>query len=125
MSPENHLIIDWSRSFDTDDLKSKIEGVGLTVSEFRTLSYDDPTIASRFYGQTVKDERFKSPLNIYFVVDPNPNYDYRQTTRGKREVNTNMFDLKKNLRSMIKGQLHATDNPEETLENLKILNIDV
>lgn len=121
---EKHLMIDWSRFHSKEALTKVIEDSGLIVDEVKTLSYSDPNIASRFYGQQVNDERFKKPLNLYLITDPSPDYRLRPTTRGRREVNVNLFDLKQKVRAMTRGQLHATDNTQETKDNMRVLGLN-
>lgn len=121
--PEMHIFIDWSRHHKKEDLVKLIESKGLAVTEVKTMSFDDDRIASRFYGQEVSDERFKTPLNLYLVEDPSPVYDVRHTTRGNRYVNVNVFDLKQKVRSITNGQIHATDNIHETKDNMKVLGL--
>ena len=121
--PETHLLIDWSRQHSKDYLKELIESSSLVVTKVDTMSFEDRGIATRFYGQQVNDERFKTPLNLYLIEDPSPVYDVRQTTRGKRYVNVNLFDLKQRVRSITKGQIHATDNIHETKDNMKVLGL--
>ena len=122
---ERHIMIDWSMVHDEDYLIDVIQKSGLFVDEVKTLSYSDSNIASRFYGQNVNDERFKSPFNLYVITDTNPIYEDRSTTRGTRSVNVNIFDLKQKVRRFTKGQIHATDNPKETEENLDCLGIEL
>ena len=121
---EQHLIIDWSRRLGNEKVKSMIEESGLILTEKYALKYNDPTIASRFYGVRVNDERFKSSLDLYLVIDPNPVYAERKTTKGLRQVNTTMFDLKKRMRKLVPGyRIHATDNIQETKDNLRVLQL--
>lgn len=123
-SAELHLIIDWSMSLNSKLVKVLIGQSDLQVLKAFRTSYNEPNIASKFYGQQVNDERFKTPFNIYFVLDNKPIYDSRKTTKGNRLVNTKVFDLKQKLRLMADGnQIHATDNIQETMDNLRVLNL--
>ena len=63
-------------------------------------------------------------FNLYIIQDNNPIYDYRNTSKGNRKVNINMFDLKQSLRKITGGcKIHATDNIQETKDNLKVLGL--
>ena len=59
-------------------------------------------------------------FNLYIIKDLNPVYDYRKTSKGNRLVNIHMFDTKQSLRKVAGGyNIHATDNIQETKDNLK------
>jgi len=120
---ELHLIIDWSMTLDVQLIRRAIVGAGLETAIGMNVNCDAPNAASIFYQQQVHDERFKTPFNIYYVLDYDPIYDYRQTTKGNRLVNIKVFDLKQKLRSLAVGkQIHATDNIQETRDNIRTLN---
>ncbi len=120
---ELHLIIDWSMAMDGESIRKLITNADLVMAFGMNVKCDVLNAASIFYQQQVNDERFKTPFNIYYTLDYDPIYDYRQTTKGNRLVNTKVFDLKKKLRSLVVGkQIHATDNIQETKDNLKVLN---
>ena len=63
------------------------------------------------------------PFCAVIFEDYSPNYDLRKTSSGLREVNTNIFDLKKSLRTIFNGEslIHATDNPFESNKDLTVL----
>ena len=77
---------------------------------------------SKFYNMTVDDFRGETKFNIYLLTDYNPIYDFRKTSKGKRLVNTKLFDLKQNLRNN-DYSIHGTDNIQETKDNLRVLNL--
>lgn len=123
---EQHLIIDWSNAFSEDDMVKQIENVGLQhietidVAKFKNKS----KTLTKFYsvGYKVDDERGSTDFKIYLVTSPFC-YDYRLTSKGNRLVNTILFDLKKKLRKQVKSKIHATDNIQETKDNLKVLGL--
>lgn len=81
-------------------------------------------IMSKFYNVNINDFRGKTDFTIYIIQDNKPIYDYRNTSKGMRKVNTNIFDLKKSLRKITGGyKIHATDNIQETKDNLKVLGL--
>merc|ERR1712194_361747 len=83
------------------------------------------SIFSTFYNKHVDDFRGATPFNMYFIYDLKPTYDFRPSTKGKRLVNIAMFDLKKSLRTAMKKRfhIHATDNIQETKENMVALRM--
>lgn len=123
---EQHLIIDWSDAFSEDDMINHIKVGGLEFKEVIKVSKleNKSKTITKFYdvGFKVNDERGATDFTIYLVNSPCC-YDYRKTTKGKRLVNTKLFDLKKKLRKKVKTQIHATDNIQETKDNLKVLGL--
>ncbi len=64
----------------------------------------------------------KGPLLVVVVEDPNPVYDYRETGRGKREVNTRFFDAKSLYRTWSdRNGVHCGENSAETFRDLAML----
>ena len=100
-----------------------IEDRGLVVDSMHTKEYKDPDMLKRFYELNLQDERFKTPLNIYIITDHNPSYQVRSTSKGDRQVNVNMYDFKQELRKITSGHIHATDNTQETQDNMKVLGM--
>jgi hypothetical protein len=120
---EIHLIIDWTNFFDS--LNNKLNN-NLTILHtlFIPTLNDRINIISAFYEQYVDDFRGKENFTLYIIKDTNPIYDFRNTSKGYRKVNINLFDIKKKLRNITGGyKIHATDNIQETKHNLKILGL--
>jgi hypothetical protein len=123
-STELHLVIDWTNHFENIG-----EQLGASLTLLKTfhaaaLGTEKTRLMSLFYGKHVDDFRGEDPFRIHFIRDEAPTYDYRKTTRGKRVVNTNMFDLKIHLRSFTgRFKVHATENIQETHDNLKALGL--
>lgn len=123
MINELHLLIDWTRYFSKIDefIKSPLHIV--ETVQMKKLK-EKKRIMSNFYNVNVDDFRGDTDFNLYIIKDTNPIYDYRKTSKGKRKVNIHMFDLKKSLRRITGGcRIHATDNIQETKDNLKVLGI--
>lgn len=124
---EAHLIIIWETSEKRRrDLQARLPRT-LRINEIlnRNPITDEKvrfkTLMS-FYGVPVRDQRFAMPYTIYLVNDTAPVYELRQTTKGKRLVNINLFDLKKKTRAS--GSFtHATDNTQETRDNMRVLGL--
>jgi hypothetical protein len=123
---EQHLIIDWSDAFSEDDMINHIKAGGLEFKEVIKVSKleNKSKTITKFYdvGFKVNDERGATDFTLY-LVNSSCCYDYRKTTKGDRLVNTKVFDLKKKLRKKVKTQIHATDNIQETKDNLKVLGL--
>ena len=67
-------------------------------------------IISEFYKFPVDDFRGSTDFNLYIIKDTNPIYDYRKTSKGYRKITGGY-------------KIHATDNIQETKDNLKALNL--
>jgi len=120
---ETHILIDWEKKFSSmkDKIKYPLE---ITSTENMDVMKDSKHTMSIFYNQIVDDFRGKSKFVIYIIKDNQPLYQERQTSKGRRKVNVNMFDLKISLRKITGGyKIHATDNIQETKVNLKALNL--
>ena len=120
---EMHILIDWTCHFD--DMKKKINFPLEIVNKICIQKLDNKkAIISNFYKTLVDDFRGSTNFNLYILKDKNPIYDYRKTSKGYRKVNVNVFDLKKSLRNITGGhKIHATDNIQETKDNLKDLGL--
>jgi|TARA_B110000285_G_scaffold123380_1_gene139424 hypothetical protein len=123
---ETHIIIDWTCYFDIDFMKSTIHNFKLKLQDIHVhqpLSNKNHVL-TRFYNINVDDFRGETPFHIYIIRDNEPIYDYRNTSKGKRIVNTKLFDIKAHLRSIVGGyKIHSTDNIQETKDNLRCLGL--
>lgn len=120
---EIHLLIDWTCYFD--DIKRFLDN-SLEIIDIKKIKKltNKKKVLSKFYNTNVDDFRGNTDFNIYIIKDKNPIYDFRQTSKGKHRVNIHLFDLKKTLRKITGGyKIHATDNIQETKENLKVLGL--
>lgn len=81
-------------------------------------------ILDKFYNFTT-DKHAKKGLRkfiVYYVIDYDPKYDYRNVRDECIKVNINTYDLKIELRQGRTGYLHASNNIEESHDNLISLN---
>ena len=120
---ELHILIDWTCYFS--DIEDKLTNSLEIITKIKMNKLKDKKkIISKFYNVSVDDFRGSTDFNIYIIKDNNPVYDYRQTSKGNRKVNIHLFDLKKSLRKITGGcKIHATDNIQETKDNLKTLGL--
>lgn len=123
---EIHILVDWTSHYDlpsfTEHLSDTLHAMAIYEREALTNVSERLSILQEFYGVPVADDRFKAKHVVYVLKDSTPKYDWRQTTKGIRIVNTKMFDMKKMLRTS--GiQIHATDNIQETMDNMKVLKV--
>jgi len=123
---EAHLCLDYTSQISLDKLKEvlpptvevtdiiKRDGMKDEVKRFDMLQ--------QFYGVPVRDDRFLYDHTIYLLNDTAPVYDFRSTTKGQRRVNVNIMDTKRYFRK-VPIRVHATDNIQETRENMECLGL--
>ena|SRR5690606_32021842 len=124
---EKHLIIDWTIFFSEKEIIDEIshfDNLFLYEKIIIPPLKEKEKILSDFYNMPVNDFRGENEFIIYVIHDKNPIYDYRDTSKGLRLVNYKMFDLKQVLRKKTGGfKVHATDNIQETKNNLLSLGL--
>lgn len=69
------------------------------------------------------DVRGKVPFRVMVLHDDTPHYESRTTSKGLRAVNIHVFDMKMTLRALTTHPIHATDNIQETKDNLRALSL--
>ena len=137
---EQHFMVDWTQYYTEEEFTKlmKEEWPNLEIRKMVTHpaitnDLERQTLMSKFYMLTL--DKFQSsarnqfkgatPFNMYYINDTDPKYDMRPSNRGKRLVNTSMFDFKLKLRNDMGGEymfkVHATDNIQETKYNMKAL----
>ena len=131
---ELHLIILWN-NINLDEVESTIN------ERFKVVKKISVPPLEQTFGQEKRLEvlniiyRFelpiqnlisvskgRHPMTVFVVVDDNPIYEYKETSRQKKSFNTNIFNLKHELRKGRGNFIHATDNMEETHDGLKIFS---
>ena len=129
---EQHLFVDWTCHHDETALRQKFDAVGLQVTAvlLREALSSPRTTMVRFYRLqpeqwSASDVRGTVPFRLFLLTDPSPRYLPRLTTKGTRRVNTNVFDMKTDLRrhGTTAHPVHATDNIQETKDNLAALGL--
>jgi hypothetical protein len=126
---EQHILIDWKgQRLHHAELAATAPPCLTIVHTLRVPKLKNKVkTMTRFYGVHVDDHRGMSDFTIYFIRDDCPVYSLRKTSKGMRLVNTNMFDFKMRLRADAPGSgfayVHATDNIQETKDNLAVLKV--
>ena len=129
---EVHLIIVWSKGVPDKDKIIKDASTKFTILEEYYITWTEENFAenlSRFYGENLpKNSRKEKHCGAgtflcLVVLDKTPNYDVRQTSKGNKVVNINLFDVKQLYRKWTGGghKVHATDNIKETKYQLTLL----
>ena len=131
INTETHLFIIWKNAYDKrefiiDDIKNKLDIIGLHEIQWSDEKFEENLV--RFYRKrpNMLDKMNgvgKGLFSLIVVEDKNPNYDYRDTSKGRKLVNYNIFDLKMKYRSMTgeNDRIHSTINIEETEHDLTLL----
>ena len=129
---EIHLFIIWSKAhYERKNILSDIDSK-FTILDIYNISWDKNKFSenlSRLYGESLPINSNKEhhcgndTFTCVIVRDENPLYKPRQTSKGIRIVNVNLFDAKKLYRSWTGGghKIHATDDIEETRIQLMLL----
>ena len=132
MKSEIHLFIIWSEGLYA------LDEINIDISlSFRVVKQVDITWSkdrfsenlSRFYGESLPKNSFKEKhcgsdtFRVIVVKDLNPKYQVRQTSKGNKLVNSNLFDAKQKYRLWTGGghKIHATDSVQESLFQLPLL----
>ena len=129
---EIHLFILWSKAnYERKNILSDIDSK-FTILDIYNISWNKNKFSenlSRLYGESLPKNSNKEQhcgndtFTCAIVRDQNPLYKTRQTSKGIRVVNVNLFDAKKLYRSWTGGghKIHATDDIEETRIQLMLL----
>ncbi len=132
ISKELYIIILWSSArYEEKEILEDINKK-LKILECIDVAWNKEKVAknfTRFYGVKLDSGSSKEKecgtgrFLIVTVIDENPVYDFRETSRGHEYVNTKIFDLKQLYRSMTKGghKIHTSNTPEETNHDITLL----
>ena len=132
MKSELHIILIWNKaefrkSEIIQDISRKFELIDIYNITWSDLKFSENL--TRFYGENLPKNSHKEKhcgkgtFICIIVKDNNPNYEERLTSKGKRIVNTKLFDSKQLYRQWTGGghKIHATDNVEESKTQLLLL----
>jgi hypothetical protein len=129
---ELHLFILWNKALDKageilTDMQRRF-----TIHRLYETHWSEKHFSSnlsRFYGQKLPPNSGKEqhcgrgPFLAALVIDREPQYEMRNTSRGPRVVNSKCFDAKKLYRDLTGGghRIHATNSVEEANHDLVLL----
>jgi len=129
---EAHLFIIWEKAYAKradilQDLKRRFR-----IAEVCEISWTSEYFAenlTRFYGTKLPDRSFKErhcgrgPFTAVVVFDETPRWAARNTSKGRFDVNADIFDAKAKYRRWTGGghRIHATNTPAETAHDLMLL----
>lgn len=132
MNTEQHLFILWEHArFKEIEILKDIAS-NFEITNIFELSWNKKNFSnnlSRFYGLKLPKRSEKErhcgtgEFILVMVIDKNPCYGLRKTSRGSELVNTNLFDCKNKYREWTGGghKVHATNNINETKHDLALL----
>ena len=128
---EIHLFIIWSKGIAQKDKIVEDISENFTICSVYNTTWSKNRFSnnlSRLYGENLPKNSHKEKncgtdtFCCIIVKDNKPTYEIRDTSKGPRVVNTNLFDAKQLYRSWTSGnKIHATDNIEETKFQLALL----
>ena len=129
---EIHLVILWSKALYKKekillDIKEKFQILDIYNVSWSKAKFSENL--SRFYGENLPKNSGKEKhcgndtFCCIIIRDMQANYDARETSKGYKVVNTNLFDAKQLYRGWTGGghKIHATDNINETKLQLALL----
>ena len=130
--PEIHLFLIWSKGLPARDQVAADIAQHFTCLETVAVSWSAGRFSenlSRFYGENLpknssKEKHCGTGTFLCFVVrDEKPRYELRETSKGIKPVNINLFDAKQRYREWTGGghRIHGTDNVREAQNNLYML----
>lgn len=129
---EVHVFIVWSKGLKHQvkiltDIESKFEILESVDTSWSNEKFSENL--SRFYGENLPKNSSKEKhcgtgtFLCVIVRDNNPKYDLRETSKGIKVVNVNMFDKKQLYRDWTGGghKIHGSDNITEARSNMYLL----
>ncbi len=129
---ELHLVLVWSKAlYKLTAIEEDIRK-NFVIADIFNVVWDADLFSenlTRFYGQSLPPDSFKEqhcgngPFTLFVVVDKNPRYGFRRTSRGTEYVNTNLFDAKQRYRELTGGghKIHTTNTVRECRHDLYLL----
>ena len=132
MKPEIHLFILWEKArFMQTEILDDINK-NFKILHIHEIMWDREYFSSnltRFYGEKLPKNSQKErscgtgAFLLVVVIDYNPIYRIRQTSKGASIVNVNMFDSKEMYRKWTGGGhlIHGTNSVEESSHDLTML----
>lgn len=129
---EVHLFLIWANASGYNDEIIADVSLHFKVLEIDHISWDEDYFSSnltRFYGEKLPKWSRKefecgtSRFTLIVVLDESPEYAERLTSKGKKIVNTKMFDAKSRYRLLTGGghKIHCTNDVSETKHDILLL----
>jgi len=111
--PETHLFIIWEnaqlkKEEILEDIRNSFKIIKIYKIKWSEEYFSDNL--SRFYGTNLPNESDKEkhcgrgPFTLIVILDENPIYEERQTSKGIKIVNINTFDKKEYYRNLTGGR---------------------
>lgn len=129
---ETHLFILWENALYKKEeilleIKNKFRIINIYEIEWSKEKFVENII--RFYGTNLPNAKEKTEhcgngkFLLIIVNDENPIYEKRNTSKGEKIVNINMFDAKEKFRQLTGGghKVHATNDEIETNHDITLL----
>ncbi|WP_420603500.1 hypothetical protein [Flagellimonas sp.] len=129
---EAHVFIVWSKGLDQrkriiKDIEQRFEIVQCIDTTWSKSKFSENL--SRFYGENLpknssKEKHCGTDTFLSVIIwDNNPVYELRETSKGIKPVNINMFDAKQLYRDWTGGghKIHGSDNVTESRSNMYLL----
>lgn len=132
ISSELHLFILWENAlYKKQDILEHINEK-FKIIKIYNIKWSDRNFIknlSRFYGTNLPDCEAKAAhcgrgqFCLIIVKDENPIYEDRNTSKGIKRLNINMFDAKEKFRQLTGGghKVHATNDEIETNHDITLL----
>ena len=131
MKSEIHLFILWQKARKLEQKILEDISCNFLILQMIEIDWRDDfsTKISKFYGENLppysdKEKHVGSgKFLLVIVLDKNPLYQIRRTSKGAKRVNVNMFDSKEMYRKWTGGghRIHASNDIIEAEHDLKIL----
>jgi len=129
---ELHIFIAWEKArskekFIRDEITKEFELCDIYDIQWSKERFSKNL--TRFYGKNLPKNSNKEKhigngrFLLFIVMDNNPCYENRKTSKGEKLVNINTFDLKEKLRISTGGghKIHATNSSGEVDHDLSLL----
>lgn len=129
--PEYVLLVEWYADHKNNSsiIKQHLKSNRFLIEYMVSLPSIKSTERFRYFynlrnpKMVERDDRKNHPINVYLLRDLQPRFERRHTNDGDRFVNAHSFDTKIQLRKIDGICIHMSDNMQEALHNLSILDL--
>lgn len=130
---EPHCLVLW----DSNHREEIYRAINESFAIAQEVTYAPESLRTRFRGRkmaltdfyggrvSTHGKKGKTRFSVFFVFDETPSYGLRSNAYNGAvtRVNTNVFDLKMELRKGREGFLHASDTMQEAFDNFRALDL--